>query len=126
MGEPLAPEEGGGGIASQDRDPGGPLSEDGEGQQQPGHPFGLGEEQAAGRHRVGGRIEVIDVQGFDNSGGKYLAVVRVREHPSEVVDAHGNVVEQYDTVQEAKLQVGLIWADDSWAVDGVAVDTQGT
>lgn len=84
------------------------------------------EEQAAGRHRVGGRIEVIDVQGFDNSGGNYLAVVRVREHPSEVVDAHGNVVEQYDTVQEAKLQVGLIWADDSWAVDGVAVDTQGT
>lgn len=83
------------------------------------------EEQAAGKHRVGGRMDVVDVQGFDNSGGKYLAVVRVREQPSRVVDANGDVVEKYESAQGAKMQVGLLWTGDGWAVDGVAVDAQG-
>ena len=83
------------------------------------------DEQSAGKHRVGGRIEVLDVQGFKNGDGKYLAVVRAREHPSKVVDARGNVVEEYETAQDAKMQVGLR-ADGRWAVDGVAVDTPGS
>ncbi len=84
------------------------------------------DEQSAGKHRVGGQLEVVDVQGFDNGDGKYLAVVRVKEQPSKVVDADGNVVEEYKTEQDAKMQVGLLWTDGHWAVDGVAVDTPGS
>ncbi|MCR6648877.1 MAG: DUF6318 family protein [Cellulomonas sp.] len=84
------------------------------------------DEQSAGKYRVGGEIEVVDVQGFDNGDGKYLAVVRVSEQPSKVLDASGKVVEEYEAPQEAKMQVGLLWTGDSWAVDGVAVDTEGS
>ena len=43
----LRPEEGGGGISEQGGQAGMPEAEGGEGQQQPGHPLALGEEDGA-------------------------------------------------------------------------------
>lgn len=78
-------------------------------------------EAAAGEHREGGRVQVLDVQAYHHKGDQYAALVTLREHESRVIAADGSVASEVDYKQDVQLEMLLTWNRSGWVVDGVDI-----
>jgi len=77
---------------------------------------------AAGNRSVGGQIEFIGVDTDDYAPDEYAVLLWMVDHPSQVVDGHGNVVEDFPETITASADMHVSWRDGGWRIDTVAID----
>ena len=78
-------------------------------------------EAAAGKHREGGQVQVLDVQSYHHKKQQYAALVTLREYESRVIASDGSVDGEVDYKQDVQLEMLLTWNGTGWVVDGVDV-----
>lgn len=78
-------------------------------------------EAAAGKHREGGQVQVLDVQAYHHENQQYAALVTLREHESRVIASDGSVDGEVDYKQDVQLEMLMTWNGTGWIVDGVDV-----
>lgn len=77
------------------------------------------------KHRVGGRIEVLDVQAFHHVDQQYATTVRFHEHESQLIAADGTVEKDIDYVLDGAFEMLLTWTEHGWVIDGVDLKWTG-
>ena len=76
----------------------------------------------AGSRSVGGAVDLGFGSAFDNGDGSFVASVELTEHPSRVVSADGDVLEEVPEAAAYRATMVLGHSADGWVVKGVQVD----
>ncbi|WP_157732612.1 DUF6318 family protein [Cellulomonas sp. PSBB021] len=78
-------------------------------------------EQAAGKRRTGGRIEIDYADSVLVDGRQYGVGVTFREHEGKLFRSDGSVEKDIDYVLEARMEFLVSWTEHGWRVDGVDI-----
>lgn len=78
-------------------------------------------EQAEGKRRTGGRIEVTYSDSVLVGKQQYGVGLTVREHPGTLFRADGSVEKDIDYVLEAHMEFLVSWTGSGWKIDGVEI-----
>lgn len=76
-------------------------------------------DRAKGYHEVGGHLEFTFANAMDFEDGTFYATIAYDEHPSQTVDAEGDVVEDFPGIKVTQAGVSLEWRDNEWLIQGV-------